>query len=73
MAPNTPPCMVTIFSAAWWLPGSVAPVQSVSSRHSYPRSLASRIVVCTHMSVVMPVRMRWVTPRVRSTRSRSVA
>ena len=27
-APKTPPCIVTIFSAASWLPGSVAPVQS---------------------------------------------
>ena len=33
-APNTPPCIVTILHAASWLPGSVAPVQSVSSRHS---------------------------------------
>ncbi len=34
IAPNTPPCMVIIFSAASWLSGSVAAVQSVSSRHS---------------------------------------
>ena len=44
-APNTPPCILTIFTAAAWLPGSVAPQQSSSSRHSKPRSLASRIVV----------------------------
>ena len=37
-APNTPPCIVTIFSAASWLPRSVAAVQSDSSRHSKPRS-----------------------------------
>ena len=34
---------------------SVAAQQSSSSRHSKPRSLASRIVVCTQTSVVMPV------------------
>ena len=34
---------------------SVAPQQSSSSRHSKPRSLASRMVVCTQTSVVMPV------------------
>src|SRR5882762_8270124 len=39
-APNTPPCIVTIFSAARWLPRSVAPVQSDKMRHSKPRSLA---------------------------------
>ena len=32
--PNTPPCMVTMCSAAAWLPGSVAPVQSDRIRHS---------------------------------------
>ena len=32
--PNTPPCMVTMCSAARWLPGSVAPVQSERTRHS---------------------------------------
>ena len=46
-APKTPPCIVTILCAAVWLPMSVAPVPSVMSRHSYPRSLASRMVVCT--------------------------
>ena len=33
-APNTPPCIVTILSAARWFPWSVAPVQSESRRHS---------------------------------------
>ena len=33
-APKTPPCIVTIFSAASWLAGSVAPVQSLRIRHS---------------------------------------
>ena len=33
-APNTPPCMSTIRSAASWLAGSVAAVQSDSTRHS---------------------------------------
>ena len=32
--PKTPPCMVTMCSAAAWLPGSVAPVQSLRIRHS---------------------------------------
>jgi hypothetical protein len=72
-APNTPPCMVIIFSAARWLPWSVAAVQSDSSRHSKPRSFASRIVVCTHTSVVMPARIRFSMPRVRRISSRSVA
>ena len=56
-APNTPPCILIMCSAAAWLPASVAPQQSDSSRHSKPRSLASRIVVWTQTSVVMPVRM----------------
>ncbi len=33
-APNTPPCIVTIRSAASWLARSVAPVQSSRIRHS---------------------------------------
>ena len=48
-----------------WLPRSVAAVQSDSSRHSKPRSLASRMVVCTQTSVVMPVSIRLSMPRVR--------
>ena len=32
--PKTPPCMVTMASAAVWLAGSVAPVQSLRIRHS---------------------------------------
>src|SRR5258706_12401749 len=50
-APKTPPCIVTILIAARWLPRSVAPAQSSRRRHSKPRSLASRMVVCTHTSV----------------------
>src|SRR5690242_1537627 len=72
-APNTPPCISTILSAARWLPMSVAPVQSSRIRHSKPRSLASRMVVCTHTSVVMPVSTKLSMPRVRSISSRSVA
>ncbi len=34
-------CILTMLSAAAWLAGSVAAVQSDSSRHSYPLSLAS--------------------------------
>ncbi len=71
--PNTPPCIFTILIAARWLPGSVAPQQSSSSRHSKPRSLASRMVVCTQTSVVMPVSTMLRKPRVRSISSRSVA
>ena len=33
-APKTPPCILIILSAAAWLPGSVAPVQSSSRTHS---------------------------------------
>src|SRR5262245_30193133 len=73
MAPKTPPCIVTILIAARWLPGSVAPAQSSRRRHSKPRSFASRIVVCTQTSVVMPVSTRLTIPRVREIRSRSVA
>mmetsp|Transcript_12602 Transcript_12602/g.40359 ORF Transcript_12602/g.40359 Transcript_12602/m.40359 type:complete len:247 (+) Transcript_12602:1213-1953(+) len=73
MAPKTPPCIVTILCAAAWLPLSVAPVPSVMRQHSNPRSFASRIVVCTHTSVVMPPSSsRW-QPVVRSRCSRSVA
>src|SRR5260221_300751 len=73
MAPNTPPCIVTILIAARWLPSSVAPQQSSISRHSKPRSLASRIVVCTQTSVVMPVSRMLSMPRWRRISSRSVA
>src|SRR5262249_40572824 len=65
-APNPPPCILIILMAARWLPWSVAPQQSSSNRHSKPRSLASRMVVCTQTSVVIPVRTRFTTPRVRS-------
>src|SRR3979490_2691918 len=44
-APNTPPCILIIFSAWSWLLLSVAAQQSSISTHSKPRSLASRIVV----------------------------
>src|SRR5262249_12166994 len=54
-APNTPPCILIILMAWSWLLLSVAPQQSSSNRHSKPRSLASRMVVCTQTSVVMPV------------------
>src|ERR1700722_16850067 len=72
-APNTPPCILTILIAAKWLPWSVAPQQSSSSRHSKPRSLASRMVVCTHTSVEMPVSPMLRRPGVRRLSSRSVA
>ncbi len=72
-APKTPPCIVTILSAASWLPRSVAPQQSARTRHSNPRSFASRMVVETQTSVVMPVRIRFSIPRVRRISSRSVA
>ena len=57
-APKTPPCILIICNAAAWLPASVAPQQSASSRHSNPRSFASRIVVWTQTSVVIPVSIR---------------
>src|SRR5882762_8592316 len=62
-APNTPPCILTILIAAWWFPYSVAPQQSSSRRHSKPRSLASRMVVCTQTSVVIPAKTILVIPR----------
>src|SRR6516165_6569161 len=43
--PNTPPCILTILIACSWFDWSVAPQQSSRSRHSNPRSFASRIVV----------------------------
>jgi hypothetical protein len=45
----------------------------LSTRHSKPRSFASRMVVWTQTSVVMPVRMRLSMPLVRRISSRSVA
>src|SRR3977135_3818554 len=72
-APNTPPCILIILMAWSWLLLSVAPQQSSSRTHSKPRSLASRMVVCTQTSVVMPVSTMLSTPRVRSINSRSVA
>ena len=39
-------------------PGSRSRTQSSSTRHSKPRSLASRTVVCTQTSVVTPVTIR---------------
>ena len=72
-APKTPPCIVTILIAASWLPLSVAPQQSSSTKHSKPRSFASRIVVDTHTSVVMPQITKLAIPRVRKINSKSVA
>ena len=59
--------------AARWFAGSVAAVQSVSSRHSKPISLASLMVVWTHTSVVTPARMTLVIFMVRKISSRSAA
>lgn len=56
-APNTPPCFWTMLTAAAWLAGSVAAQQSSRSRHSYPMSLATRMVVWTHTSVVTPAKI----------------
>src|SRR4029077_4660231 len=70
-APNTPPCILIIFSAWSWLLLSVAAQQSSTSTHSKPRSLASRIVVWTQTSVVMPVSTMFSMPRSRSISSRS--
>ena len=72
-APNTPPCILIIFSAWSWLLLSVAAQQSSISTHSKPRSLASRMVVWTQTSVVMPVSTMFSMPRSRSINSRSVA
>src|SRR5580693_183267 len=72
-APNTPPCILTIFRAWSWLLLSVAAQQSSIRTHSKPRSLASRMVVWTQTSVVMPVRTMFSMPRSRSSSSRSVA
>ena len=41
-----------------WNSGKYEPQQSASTRHSKPRSLASRTVVCTQTSVVTPVTIR---------------
>src|SRR5215469_16032341 len=43
--PKTPPCIFTELMAASWFPTSVAPTLSFRSRHQYPMSLASRIMV----------------------------
>jgi hypothetical protein len=56
--PNTPPCILIILIACSWFDRSVAPQQSCNKRHSNLWSLASRIVLCTHTSVVMPVSTR---------------
>jgi hypothetical protein len=72
-APNTPPCISTISWAAAWFEALVAAVPSLSMRHSSPRSLASRMVVDTQTSVVMPASTRLRMPWVCSTSSRSVA
>src|SRR5579863_3195275 len=72
-APNTPPCILIILMACSWLLLSVAAQQSSTSTHSKPRSLASRMVVCTQTSVVMPVKTMFSMPRRRSISSRSVA
>src|SRR5262249_49337524 len=72
-APNTPPCILIILMAWSSLPLSVAPQQSSTSTHSKPRSLASRMVVWTQTSVVMPVSTMLSMPRTRSSNSRSVA
>ncbi len=64
---------LSILTAAARLPASIAPQQSSSSRHSKPRSFASRMVVCTHTSVEMPVSTMLRMPRCRRMSSRSVA
>ena len=71
--PTMPPWALIICSADSWNCGKYDPVQSARTRQSKPRSLASRAVVCTHTSVVTPVRTRCVTPRARRIVSRSVA
>ena len=71
--PKIPPWAAIIRSATSWNSGKYEPQQSSSTRHSKPRSLASRTVVCTHTSVVTPVTISDLTPRLRSISSRSVA
>ena len=61
------------FHGRQMIAASVAPQQSSSNKHSKPRSLASRMVVWTQTSVVMPLRIKFLTPRRCSINSRSVA
>ena len=58
-----PPWAAIIFRPTRWNSGKYEPTQSESTRHSKPRSLASRTVVCTQTSVVTPVTMSCVMPR----------
>lgn len=71
--PNTPPCFWIMEIAASWFLGSVAAQQSVNKRHSYPMSLAVRIVVWTQTSVVTPAKMIFRMPFVLRIRSKFVA
>ena len=61
--PKMPPWAAIISRPTRWNSGKYEPTQSASTRHSYPRSLASRTVVCTQTSVVTPVTTRLVMPR----------
>ena len=60
--PKMPPCAAIIRSPTSWNSGKYEPTQSESTRHSKPRSLASRTVVCTHTSVVTPADDQAVDP-----------
>ena len=53
--PKIPPCAAIISRPTRWNSGKYEPTQSETTRASYPRSFASRTVVCTQTSVVTPV------------------
>ncbi|PIL33528.1 hypothetical protein GSI_04151 [Ganoderma sinense ZZ0214-1] len=68
--PKSPSYDEIIASDAAPYPASKPPVQSPSTQHWNPRSLASRAVVVTQHSVVTPTTSRCVTPRAISLRWR---
>ena len=71
-APKMPPSVFTISSADRCRCFSEAAQQSSRSKHSNPRSFASRKVVWTQTSVVTPHRIKFLMPLMRSMSSKSV-
>jgi hypothetical protein len=72
MVPNIPPSVIVISTLAECSAGTVAPHASSTRRHSYPLSAASRIVVCTQISVHTPHKIKFLTPLLRNNSSKSV-
>ena len=70
--PKIPPSVPTISILEACNASIVAPHASVTSKQSNPRSAPSLIVVCTQISVHTPHRIKFFTPGLRKSNSKSV-